>query len=733
LGIGWARADFERRAPAARTLIWGFAFSALAVIAMLSPFQPVPGLRIDIRATLIVLSAVFGGLGAVVLTAAVEIVLRLWLGGPVAIVGTVGIVLSFLPALGYALAVAGRPRQPTLQTPTLQTLALLGLVAGAAGPAASFIVDADQAWRLLGAGAAMQLTAVFASTLLFAAIISRTDGARRSMASLREREEHLTAANAQLVGLTVQLERRNQDYAEACGKAEDLLSQMNAIFDHAPFGMFIKEIDGRLRMVNGAYARLMNSPVGALIGERPDTYLAPEDAERARKTDAEVAITGEVRTVEYRALTPGAPEWLWTIKFPIKDAVGEVTAIGGFDLDITKLKEQTFAAERSALQLRRMHEIAKIAHWYHRLEPDGTRRRIGGRPEDFKAMTGWDPDLGLDIQKYLKTCIHPLDRERMREIYRAFGARETDNYTAEYTIVRPDSRLVPVKVWIQRVREQETGGEYSLGIMQDVSDQHEREARLAEAMSRAEMSDRVKTEFLANLSHELRTPLNAILGFADLMKLKLGAGDTVGLPGYADSVAQGGQRMLQIVSQLLEMARLDFGARELTEVAIDVGETVASSVAQVMERFASKEIAIRFEGGDLGITLHAERAYFSKALIAVLTNAAQHSDRSGSVEVEATIANSGELEIAVIDHGPGIPAELLPRLTDPFVHGESAFSRTRDGAGLGLAMCRRILEMHGGRLAIESEPGVRTRVALIYPASRLEADAVTAPAFAAFG
>jgi PAS domain S-box-containing protein len=695
---------------------------------MLSPFEPLPGLRIDIRATLIVLSAVFGGLGAVVLTAAVEIVLRLWLGGPVAIVGAVGIVLSFLPALGYALAVAGRPRQPTSQT-----LALLGLLAGAAGPAASFFADAEQAWRLLGAGAAVQLVAVFASTLLFAAIISRTDGARRSMTALREREEHLTAANAQLVELTVQLERRNQDYAEARGRAEDLLAQMNSIFEHAPFGMFIKEIDGRLRMMNGAYARLMNRPVGALIGERPDSFLAPEDAERARRTDAEIATTGEARTVEHHALTAGAPEWLWTIKFPIKDAAGQVTAIGGFDLDVTRLKQQTIDLERSALQLRRMHEIAKIAHWYHQVTPDGTRRRIGNRSEDFTAMTGWNADLGLDLQKYLDTCVHPLDRERMRETYRAFAARETDSYTTEYTIVRPDSSLLPVKVWIQRVREQETGGEYSLGIMQDITDQHEREARLAEAMSRAEMSDRVKTEFLANLSHELRTPLNAIIGFADLMKLRIGAGDVANLQQYADLVVQGGQRMLGIVSNLLEIARLDFGARELTEVAIDVGETVASSVAQVVERFATKQIAIRFGARDIGITVHAERAYFIKALIAVLTNAAQHSERGGSIEVEAAIVANGELEIAVIDHGAGIPAELLPRLTDPFVHGESAFSRKRDGVGLGLAMCRRILEMHGGRLAIESRPGIRTRVALIYPAARLEAAVVTPPAFAAFG
>ncbi len=716
LAIGWARADFERQRPAIRMLAWGGAFSALAVIAMLSPFQPVPGLRIDIRGTLIVLSAVFGGLGAVTLTAAIEVALRLWLGGPLAIVGATGIVVSFLPAVGYALAVAGRPRPPGLPT-----LALLGLLAGAAGPAGSFVVDFDEAMRLLGAGAVLQIVGVLLSTLLFAGIVIRTDRARHSVTALKEREEHLTEVNRQLVELTVQLERRNQDYAEARNHAEDLLAQMNAIFDNAPFGIFIKEIDGRIRAANAAYARLMSRPAGSLVGRRSDAFLAPLDAERARETDAEVARTGQPQTVEYHTLTPGAPEWLWTIKFPIKDAAGNVTAIGGFDLDVTRLKQQTVALERSALQLRRMHEVAKIVHWYHEIGPDGTRRRIGERSDDFTAMTGWSPDMGLDMRTYVATCIHPMDRERMHEVYRAYGAGETDNYSAEYTIVRPDGSLLPVKVWIQRLREQETGREYSMGIMQDVSAQHEREARLADAMSRAEMSDRVKTEFLANLSHELRTPLNAVIGFADLIKLRLGGGDTAGLDQYAELITQGGQRLSAIVSQLLEIARLDFGARELTEVPIEVAETVRSCVDQAEERFATKEVAVRFMQADAGLALRGERAYFIKALMAVLTNAAQHSERGGAVEVAAALTGNGDLEISVEDRGPGIPADLLPRLTDPFVHGESAFTRKRDGVGLGLAMCRRILEMHGGRLAIDSRPGTGTRVGLIYPAARLEA------------
>jgi len=116
--------------------------------------------------------------------------------------------------------------------------------------------------------------------------------------------------------------------------------------------------------------------------------------------------------------------------------------------------------------------------------------------------------------------------------------------------------------------------------------------------------------------------------------------------------------------------------------------------------------------------------------MAVLTNAAQHSEKRGKVEVD-TVLKDGDLEISVTDHGPGIPAELLPRLADPFVHGESAFTRKRDGAGLGLAMCRRILDMHGGRLQIDSTPGKGARVALIYPASRIESTALATPRIAA--
>jgi two-component system cell cycle sensor histidine kinase PleC len=156
-----------------------------------------------------------------------------------------------------------------------------------------------------------------------------------------------------------------------------------------------------------------------------------------------------------------------------------------------------------------------------------------------------------------------------------------------------------------------------------------------------------------------------------------------------------------------------------------VAETVVSCVVQAEERFKTKGVAIRAAPVDADITLRGERAYFIKALMAVLTNAAQHSEKGGTVDVAIAVTGDGDLEISVEDRGPGIPADLVPRLTDPFAHGESAFTRKRDGVGLGLAMCRRILDMHGGRLAIDSTAGSGTRVVLIYPASRLEASAVT--------
>ena len=215
-GIGWHRSALDSKPAARRVVIWGMTFAVMAMLSMLQPTEPYPGLRIDIRATTIALSTLFGGPAAGLVTAAAAMATRAAIGGPVASTGLVAIGLSYLVSVAVVLL----PRWRKGRSGTLRLL-ILGGFAGIAGPAASFFTnDWAMALELITAGALPQVIAVAITTPIFAIIILETDRTRQSQESLRAHERELREANAKLSELAAQLERRSAEYMAALERAE---------------------------------------------------------------------------------------------------------------------------------------------------------------------------------------------------------------------------------------------------------------------------------------------------------------------------------------------------------------------------------------------------------------------------------------------------------------------------------------------------------------------------------
>ena len=717
LWVGWMRSAFDRRPNPQRLFIWSAVFLAMAAIVMLSPTQPLPGLRIDIRGAILALAVVFGGPSVGCVSAAGEILIRALLGGPLALTGIIGIGLSFI----VAALVSKRFGRPD---PAPKQLALLGLMTGLAGPAASFLThDPASAWALVAAGGPPQISGVLIAVLFFSLIILQTDRARRSIETAREREAGLSDANRRLTEITITLERQSADYAAALDREQGIRAEMEAIFRNAPHGMFIKDLEGRYVVLNEPAARSLDRPSGSMIGFRAADFMSPQNAEISLASDREVAEEGKTSSQEYQSVSPNAPEWLWTLKFPIRDARGKITGIGGFDIDISERKRQEVALQRTALQLRRVQQITKIIYWLHRYDPKTGYHRNQDQPDDFYAMTGWPVEEIVDRTVFLERCVHPLDRERMREVYRAFAAGEIDHYTVEYNLLRANGSVMPVKVWVERIHGVEGGGSMILGAMQDVSEQHAREVKLAEAMAKAEMSDRAKTDFLANLSHELRTPLNAVIGFSELLQMQAKTAGDPRAQEYLGIVLQSGQKLLSIIDDLLEIARLDFDALAESEATFNLDDALGECVANIEARYRDRQIRFTNRDPATGVSTLAAERYIRQALTNILDNAAKFSNPGGEVDVSVVINHAAELEIAIQDRGCGISAELLPVLATPFMLGESAYARRYGGVGLGLAMCKKIVDLHGGRMIIDSVPDEGTKVTLIFPAHRIDKSA----------
>ncbi|MGO9008395.1 MAG: ATP-binding protein [Beijerinckiaceae bacterium] len=239
-----------------------------------------------------------------------------------------------------------------------------------------------------------------------------------------------------------------------------------------------------------------------------------------------------------------------------------------------------------------------------------------------------------------------------------------------------------------------------------------------EQKAEAEAANRVKSEFLANMSHELRTPLNAIIGFSELMGQETFG--SLGSPRYVDycrDIRASGQHLLDVISDVLDMSRLDAGGVRLEKSEFSVAAAIANAVGGVRTWASEKSIAI--DATDLiEAKIHADRRAIERILEIVLRNAVKFTPERGRIALRARLAQ-GAMNIYVEDSGIGIPAEALPHLGRPFEQCHGMLDDGLKGFGLGLAIARSLVELHGGSLRIRSMPGTGTIVLIHLPKRQL--------------
>jgi two-component system cell cycle sensor histidine kinase PleC len=238
--------------------------------------------------------------------------------------------------------------------------------------------------------------------------------------------------------------------------------------------------------------------------------------------------------------------------------------------------------------------------------------------------------------------------------------------------------------------------------------------RYLEQKSHAESANRAKTEFLANMSHELRTPLNAIIGFADVMRCGIfGPLGSERYNDYAGDIHQSGHALLSIIDDILDMSRIEAGRRVLSRQAVDLEDAVARAVDAVRDEVVAKSVDLSVSVAG-GLAADADDAALQQILGNLLQNAVKFTEVNGRVNIKARPASSG-LNIFVEDDGIGIPADALGKLGRPFEIVGTELDRTHKGSGLGLAVTRSLVELHGGGLRIRSQQGVGTVVLVHMP------------------
>ena len=291
-------------------------------------------------------------------------------------------------------------------------------------------------------------------------------------------------------------------------------------------------------------------------------------------------------------------------------------------------------------------------------------------------------------------------------------------FSGEATLKGDKGNLIPVLVSRSPIELRDDDGPGAVCVVRDITGLKKSATELLAAKERAEHASRSKSEFLANMSHELRTPLNAIIGFSETMRYQIFG--PLGTPKYeefAQDIHASGQHLLEIITDLLDMSKIEAGKTELNEAWFDLRATADSAIRLINARNVGNEHPVELRV-DAEATLYGDELLVKQMMINLLTNSSKFTPPDGRISMRIRGLPNGGLAFSVRDSGIGIDKADIPNVLEPFVQLDNTFARAHSGTGLGLPLVRAHAELHGARLRLLSRSGYGTVAIVEFPAKR---------------
>ena len=488
---------------------------------------------------------------------------------------------------------------------------------------------------------------------------------------------------------------------------------MRVTLDTYPGWVACVERDMRYVYVNGKFAKLVGLPVDRIVGRTADDVLGEQGREERRAFHRRL-LAGEVRIGTERRFTDlsGRERILWV---EYRRASGLASERGdlffAFSTDVTDLR-------RTQWRLAAVTQDMGIGlwEWHH---PDGAL----DFNDELLALVGYSRgDVTSDPLDWLNACIHPDDGEARRKVIADLFQGRLPRAQVRMRVRHRQGHFVWVQEALRIVdRDDATGSVRLIGLAQDIGELKAREAELealmqqlelriaqrtqalVEARREAERANAAKSEFLSQMSHELRTPLNAIIGFGQLLELStLPAEDAE----HVQQVMRAGRHLLQLIDEVLDLASVEAGRARMRMACVSMPALVDECVRLLRPVAQAADVVIEF--GDLpeDAVVHADAGRLKQVLLNLLSNAVKYNQRGGRVLV-SVVACTGEpvgWALRVADTGAGLTADQIGRLFQPFERLNAARSGIA-GTGIGLALSRRLVDLMGGTLNVESTPG----------------------------
>ena len=372
--------------------------------------------------------------------------------------------------------------------------------------------------------------------------------------------------------------------------------------------------------------------------------------------------------------------------------------------------QQRAAADAGRMRASLTRQEAQFRFIYENA-PVGLSWRQGNRAEsrlvnaaDVK-ITGVGVEDSREPANYV-AATHPEDREKQRLLQAKLDRGEIDQFSLEKRYVHPDGRILWAVLTIRVYRDPATGETQQLATMVDITPLKRQAEELRSAKEAAERANLAKSQFLAMMSHEIRTPMNGVIGMTSLL---LGSELTKDQREYAQTIRECGDTLLTLINSILDFSKIESGHLKLENETFSLRECIESVLDLLAPQFAEKHLDLLYEIAD-GVPgmVRGDSTRVRQILVNLLGNAAKFTEKGEAVlSVRATALEDGksELMFTVHDTGIGIPAEAMGRLFQSFSQVDASTTRRFGGTGLGLVISKRLAELMGGRMWLESEEG----------------------------
>ncbi len=495
-------------------------------------------------------------------------------------------------------------------------------------------------------------------------------------------------------------------------QAEVEWRKLSRAVEQSPASVMVTDTEGAIEYVNPKFTAVTGYAPEEVIGKNPRILKSGHtSSEEYRELWRTITAGGEWRGELRNRTKNGEFYWESASISPIRDADGTITNFLAVKEDITERIRTEAALRESEERFRTVvnHSPAKI----HIKDLEGRYLLVNKEAERLFGVT--------DEEARGKTAHEIFPEKRAADFTRHDRAvMQTEQTIAEEEEWSQDDGVHTFLTVKFPIRDGEDRITAVGAIGTDITERKRAEQELYIAMERANAANRAKSQFLAMMSHELRTPLNAIIGFSELIRDEMfGSGENAKYRDYASDINESGLHLLDVINDILDLAKIDARKVELDEGYVDVLETIDFCLLLVKEQAELAGVRMTTEIADGIPHLRADERKLKQILLNLLSNAVKFTPADGTITVMAWHSSDSGFVLQVIDTGIGIALEDIPKALAVFCQVESDLNRNYEGTGLGLPLSKALVELHGGSLDLQSEVCVGTTVTVRFPAERI--------------